>query len=100
MPSTAPPGCRSFYVEFSAAGPLDGGTVERQAVEALAELGFVRSPGDVLFTEARDIPHAYVLYDERYGAAKRDIVRWLAERTSSSPAATGAGSTRRWRTPC
>lgn len=80
VPSTAPTGCRSFYVEFSAAGPIDGLTAERQAVEALAELGFVGGPGDVLFTEARTIPHAYVIYDDRYGSAKRVIVDWLAER--------------------
>ena len=40
----------------------------------------MRGPGDVLFTEARTIPHAYVIYDDRYGSAKRVIVDWLAER--------------------
>jgi protoporphyrinogen oxidase len=80
VPSLAPPGCRSFYVEFSAAAPLDAATVEPQAVDALLELGFVRGREDVLFTETRSIPHAYVIYDERYGSAKRAIVPWLEER--------------------
>ncbi|HEX9291157.1 MAG TPA: amine oxidase, partial [Anaeromyxobacteraceae bacterium] len=78
--SLAPAGCRSFYVEFSAGAPLDGATVERQAIETLLELGFLRGRDDVLFTEARAIPHAYVIYDDRYGAAKREIVSWLEAR--------------------
>jgi hypothetical protein len=32
---------------------------------------------DVLFSKAREIPHAYVLYDEQYGAAKAEILRFL-----------------------
>lgn len=80
VPSLAPVGCRSFYVEFSAAGPLDAATVERQAVDTLLDLEFVRARGDVLFTEARTIPHAYVIYDDRYGPAKREIASWLESR--------------------
>ena len=77
VPSLAPTGQRSFYVEFSGGGPLDAATAERQAVEALADLGLVRGAEDVLFAETRVIPHAYVIYDERYGAARRAIVSWL-----------------------
>jgi protoporphyrinogen oxidase len=80
VPSVAPPGRRSFYVEFSAGGPLDAAQVERQAVETLLDLGFVRERDDVLFTEARSIPHAYVIYDDRYGPAKQEIVSWLEAR--------------------
>jgi protoporphyrinogen oxidase len=78
--SLAPPGCRSFYVEFSAASPLDATAAVRQAIETLLDLGFVSDERDVLFAEARAIPHAYVIYDERYGDAKEEIVSWLAER--------------------
>lgn len=80
VPSLAPAGRRSFYVEFSAKEALDGARAERQAVEALAGLGFVRGPQDVLFAEARTIPNAYVIYDDRYGPAKDEIVAWLADR--------------------
>jgi protoporphyrinogen oxidase len=80
VPSLAPAGHRSFYVEFSAGRPLDPTTAERQAVETLIDLGFVGGASDVLFAEARAIPHAYVIYDERYGAAKQEIVAWLEER--------------------
>jgi protoporphyrinogen oxidase len=80
VPSLAPPGCRSFYVEFSAPGPLEGAAAVRQAVETLLDLGFVRAEADVLFAEARAIPHAYVIYDDAYGGAKAEIVRWLEAR--------------------
>jgi protoporphyrinogen oxidase len=80
VPSLAPPGGRSFYVEFSAPGPLDADHVRRECLEALLALGFVRTPGDVLFMDVRSIPHAYVLYDDQYGPAREEILSWLAER--------------------
>ncbi len=78
VPSLAPAGCRSFYVEFAAREALPAGAVEAQAVEALLELGFLRSREDVLFLETRAIPHAYVLYDDEYGQAKAEVASWLA----------------------
>jgi protoporphyrinogen oxidase len=80
VPSLAPAGFRSFYVEFSATAALDPETVRRQALDALVALGFVHGPGDVLFADVRSIPHAYVIYDHRYGPAREAIVRWLEER--------------------
>ncbi len=80
VPSVAPASCRSFYVEFSAAEPLDAATAERQAIDTLLDLGFVQAREDVLFTEAHAIPHAYVIYDHRYGPARREIVSWLESR--------------------
>ena len=78
VPSLAPAGCRSFYVEYSAAGPLPAAQVEGQALEALKDLGFVRGAGDVLFMETRAIPHAYAIYDDAYGASQQAAVSWLA----------------------
>jgi len=77
VPSLAPAGHRSFYVEFSAPGPLAPDAVEREATRTLVELGFLESERDVLFKETRTIPHAYVIYDAGYGAARREIVEWL-----------------------
>ncbi len=80
VPSLAPPGCRSFYVELSAEGPLDAREVTAQAHAALLEVGFLRAPSDVIFTEVKSIPHAYVIYDDAYGPAKDAVAGWLAER--------------------
>ena len=79
VPSLAPAGRRSFYVEFSAASPLPAAEVEAEAVRTLVDLGFLRDERDVLFTETRFIPHAYVLYDRHYGEARRAIVDYLAD---------------------
>ncbi len=80
VPSLAPAGCRSFYVEFSAGDALPAAQVERQAIDVLLDLGFLRAREDVLFAEARAIPNAYVIYDERYGPARSEIVAWLEAR--------------------
>lgn len=79
-PSTAPGGCRSFWVEFSARAPLAPAEVEPSAVETLLELGFLRSRADLLFVETRSIPHAYVLCDRAYAGARETVIRWLANR--------------------
>jgi protoporphyrinogen oxidase len=80
VPSLAPAGCRSFYVEFSARHALPSAVVERQAVDALLDVGFLKSRDDVRFAQARHIPGAYVIYDEHYGAAKQAILEYLTPR--------------------
>jgi protoporphyrinogen oxidase len=78
VPGLAPPGHRSFYVEISASGPVPAVRAEEAAVATLLELGFLRSPTDVLFLETRRIPDAYVIHDHAW-AASREVVRtWLA----------------------
>lgn len=78
-PKLAPPGTRSFYVEFSSRGGLDHALAQRQAIEGLLACGLLESADDVLFAFARDIQGAYVLYDKDYGAAKALILDFLAE---------------------
>jgi protoporphyrinogen oxidase len=73
----APAGCSSFYVEYSHHGELSPADAERHAVEDLARSRMIHRPEDVLFARAREIPHAYVLYDEAYGEAKRTITAFL-----------------------
>ncbi len=80
VPALAPPGCRSFYVEFSASAPVEAARAEQEAVDTLLELGFLRSREDVLFAETRVIPHAYVIHDARYGSARAEIGSWLESR--------------------
>ena len=78
VPSLAPPGCRSFYVEMSGAAPVPAAEAEAAALTALLELGMVRSAADVLFAETHSIPHAYVIHDARYGSAREEVRTWLA----------------------
>lgn len=80
VPSLAPPGFRSFYVEMSGREPVPPPEAERAARETLLALGMISSPADVLFAEARVIPQAYVIHDRAYGPARNAIRAWLADR--------------------
>jgi len=73
----APPGTSSFYVEYSHHGELSPEACERYAVEDLLRSEMIHRIGDVRFAKAREIPHAYVLYDEHYGPAKKTIIDFL-----------------------
>ena len=57
---------------------LDAATAEAQAIEGLLACGLLRSPDEILFAFARDIPGAYVLYDLDYQPAKRLILDFSA----------------------
>ncbi len=76
-PALAPPGMRSFYVEFSHRGPLDPSWAEREAVAGLVRAGLVGAADEVRFAFARRIDDAYVLYDEAWGEARGTILDWL-----------------------
>jgi protoporphyrinogen oxidase len=39
----------------------------------------IHSADELLFAQAREIPHAYVLYDDAYGPAKAEILRFLEQ---------------------
>lgn len=74
VPSMAPPGCASLYVELtdrSSPPRLD------DVLGALAQMGAITDPGDVAFTQVRDVPHAYVVFDDAYEAALAEISGWL-----------------------
>jgi protoporphyrinogen oxidase len=73
----APPDTATFSVEYSHHGELSLAQAERYAVEDLVRSQMVHSADDLLFTRAREIPHAYVLYDDAYGPAKTEILQFL-----------------------
>lgn len=73
----APPDTSSFYVEYSHHGELSGAECEKHAVADLLRSEMIHSADDVLFARATEIPHAYVLYDDQYGPAKKTLVDFL-----------------------
>jgi len=73
----APPGTSSFYVEYSHHGELSPEACEKDAVEDLLRSQMIHRAEDVRFAKAREIPHAYVLYDDQYGPAKKTLVDFL-----------------------
>ena len=77
VPQMAPPGCAALWVEIAdRTRPVD----LRGVLGGLVRMGAVSSVSDVLFTEQRDVEHAYVVFDDARQAAVDAIVRWLAER--------------------
>lgn len=77
-PKLAPPDAASFYVEYSHDGSLSLQQAERYAVEDLLRAQMIHRADDVLFSSAQAIPHAYVLYDDAYGPAKKTVMDFLA----------------------
>lgn len=73
----APPGKSSFYVEYSHHGELATADCEKFAIEDLLRSRMIHRREDVLFARATEIPHAYVLYDDAYGPAKKTLVEFL-----------------------
>jgi protoporphyrinogen oxidase len=73
----APAGTASFYVEYSHHGERTLAGCEKDAVEDLVRAEMVHRREDVLFAEAAEIPHAYVIYDEGYGPARKTVVDFL-----------------------
>lgn len=77
----APAGCRSYYVEMSGGIADLLAHPEELRSRVLADLRHARilAPGDeILFMELRSIPHAYVIFDHRYEAARQTILEFLA----------------------
>ncbi|MBJ6765372.1 FAD-dependent oxidoreductase [Myxococcaceae bacterium JPH2] len=73
----APPDTATFSVEYSHHGSLSLADAEAKAVEDLLRSQMIHSADDILFARAREIPNAYVLYDDAYGPAKSEVVRFL-----------------------
>ena len=76
-PALAPPGTASFYVEYSHHGERSRAACETAAVKDLLTARMVQAKQDVLFAEAEEIPHAYVIYDEAYGPARKTVMDFL-----------------------
>lgn len=75
-PAMAPPGCGSLYVEL--ADRTSAPDLPRIHA-ALAEMGAITDPEDVLFSEQRDLPCAYVLFDVHHRDATATVLGWLDE---------------------
>lgn len=76
VPSMAPPGTASLYVELVDRGPVSASVIG-DAARGLAAMGAIASPGDVLFADPRVIDYAYVVFDDHYYGATSAIFKFL-----------------------
>ena len=98
LPAMAPPGCSSLYVELA---DRDTEPDLPAILTALAKLGAITSPDDVLFARTRDIEYAYVVFDQRLHRSAREAIVRPSRQASVSVQLRPlrrAGSTTRWRT--
>lgn len=78
VPSMAPEGCASLYVEISHRGQLPPEKeLWKKALPALIGSGYVKRAKDVRFVEFRNIPCAYVVFDSHYAKSLGIITPWL-----------------------
>ncbi len=75
-PVLAPPGCRSFAVEFAHRGPIDKELVIENALTGLQGCGLL-DRAQLLVARARTIPVAYVLFDHAHAAARAQVLAHL-----------------------
>lgn len=81
LPSMAPNGLGSLYVELADRGPMPTGAARdalvRDTAAALAAAGAISSPDDVLFADLHEITYAYVVFDDNYYPATERIRGFL-----------------------
>lgn len=76
VPSMAPPGHGSLYIELSDRDtPPEA--LKPRVIEGLIAMGFIERADQVLFMEARYIPNAYVIYDFAYHDSRAAVHAWL-----------------------
>lgn len=77
---SAPPGCRSYYVEMS--GDPEGllahpEKLRKRVIGDLTKIGVLSDKDEVLFMELCEIPHAYVVYDQQYNESRFQVLEYL-----------------------
>jgi len=78
VPSMAPDGCSSLYVELANGVEIDHDEALASVLGVLDSLGTSVGRDDVEVWRIREIPYAYVLYDDAYQAARESCLTWLA----------------------
>jgi protoporphyrinogen oxidase len=78
VPSMAPPGCGSLYVELSDRGPRpEMSKLLPDVADALVAAGVLGQRDDILFAELREIEYAYVVFDHHYYEALSKLMPFL-----------------------
>jgi protoporphyrinogen oxidase len=80
--SSAPEGCRSYYVEMSGLSEAELADVEglkRRVLDGMTTIGILASDDELLFAELATIPHAYVIFDQNYERARAHVLGCLRD---------------------
>ena len=86
--SSAPAGCRSYYVELSGGDAKE--LIQRpeelkpRVIADLKRAKVLSEDDEILFMELCNIPHAYVVFDENYEPCRNKILSYLATNDATS----------------
>jgi protoporphyrinogen oxidase len=85
VPSMAPKGSHSLYVEISHRGAVsDTKALRDKVLRNLIDARIIRAKKQVRFIEGRNIPYAYVVFDHHYARSTRLIHEWLGRQNIRS----------------
>ena len=90
MPTLAPPGCSSLYVEIGNDHDLPDDAVLEAVRGFFEKVGVISRESDILVEEVRTIPYGYVIFDDRYDDALARIMPWLGSVGITSTGRYGA----------
>jgi len=79
VPSLAPAGKSSLYVELANDRSLPDDEIVKRLVDLLKEIGSIESERQLLFAEFREHPWGYVIFDEACVPARDMILSWYRE---------------------
>ena len=86
--SSAPAGCRSYYVEMSGGDAVEllkqPELLKPRVLADLKRAHVLSDADEVLFMEPASIPHAYVIYDPDYEPCRGRILDYLAQNGAQS----------------
>lgn len=77
---SAPPGCRSYYVEMSGGASdllLQPEKLKQRVLADLKRARILSEKDEILFMELCSIPHAYVVFDQHYEASRGFLIDYL-----------------------
>ncbi len=77
MPSLAPPGQRSLYVEVSHPRGTPAPASDQEVLDGLVRVGLMRPDEEPTLLQRTTIDCAYVIMDHAYGAARAELLAWL-----------------------
>ena len=81
VPSMAPAGFGSFYVELTDRRvDLKVEDVLPEVADAMIAVGAIVSRDDILFAEMKELAYAYVVFDDHYYRSVATIMSWLEPR--------------------
>jgi protoporphyrinogen oxidase len=79
VPSLAPRGKSSLYIEISHRRPLKTERLIPMVHKGLKDMGIIRSKKDIIVSDIRDIKYGYVIFDNNYYSSTSTIFKFLSE---------------------